>query len=192
MADTVQGWRNGLASGADKLAKKWGNGTYEEKSNVADKVDSLITDVSTGLLWNTTDAWNTGMEHGGAAKDWMNNIGSKFQNTESDIKNKTNLPNVTDPTYDVTGAYNVPDNLTAIKDNTDDINDNLDLAEDDLEFLRNLAEMEWRNEFTTAEIKVEMVNNNSINSELDMDGVVSHLSTKLREEMTSVAYGVHY
>jgi hypothetical protein len=68
----------------------------------------------------------------------------------------------------------------------------MDLSNDDLDYLRKLADMEWRNEFTTAEIKVDMTNHNTVNGERDLDGIVSYLSDVLREEMTSVAYGVHY
>ena len=68
----------------------------------------------------------------------------------------------------------------------------IEVTDEDIEYLRKIAEMEWRNEFTTAEIKIDMTNNNTVNGERDLDGIVSYLSDVLREEMTNVAYGVHY
>jgi tape measure domain-containing protein len=104
------------------------------------------------------------------------------------------LPNINDPAYGL-GAYDpsgVLDSLGSIDDNTDSIKDSMDLSNDDLEFLRKIADMEWRNEFTTAEIKVDMTNNNTVTAERDLDGIVEYLSDVLRAEMTNVAYGVHY
>ena len=89
--------------------------------------------------------------------------------------------------------------LGAIGDNTGSgagsagsIDDKLDLAEEELELLRKLAEQEVINRFTTAEIHVDMTNNNNVSSNMDLDGIVTHLSTKLYEELGVVASGVHY
>ena len=82
--------------------------------------------------------------------------------------------------------------LGGIGSDVGDIKDSMDLSNDDLEYLRKIADMEWRNEFTTAEIRVDMTNNNTVNGERDLDGIVEYLSDVLRNEMTNVAYGVHY
>lgn len=97
------------------------------------------------------------------------------------------------------GAGGIGDKLGAIKDNTgksagsaSNIEDTLDLAEEELELLRKLAEQEVINRFTTAEIHVDMTNNNNVSSNMDLDGIVTHLSNKLYEELGVVASGVHY
>ena len=97
------------------------------------------------------------------------------------------------------GSYNPNDTLGAIADNTgssagslSNIEDTMDLAEEELELLRKLAEQEVINRFTTAEIHVDMTNNNNVSSNMDLDGIVTHLSTKLYEELGVVASGVHY
>ena len=65
------------------------------------------------------------------------------------------------------------------------------MTEEDLQYLRDIAERDTVNRFTTAEIKVEMSNNNNINSELDLDGIVDSLGQKLEERLEVVAEGVY-
>lgn len=94
------------------------------------------------------------------------------------------------PSDDVLGA--IKDNTGSTAGSAGNIEDTLDLAEEELELLRKLAEQEVINRFTTAEIHVDMTNNNNISSDMDLDGIVTHLSTKLYEELGVVASGVHY
>ena len=51
--------------------------------------------------------------------------------------------------------------------------------------------MEWKKEYTTASITVDMSNYNTINGESDLDGIVTKLADKLYEEMNVVANGVY-
>lgn len=78
-----------------------------------------------------------------------------------------------------------------IANNTSGIADSLDITQEDLQYLRDLAEQEVINRFTTAEIKIDMTNNNRIESEMDIDGIVDHLETRLHEVLVSTAEGVH-
>lgn len=75
--------------------------------------------------------------------------------------------------------------------NTATVADNISSLSDSLEYLVDIAERETINRFTTAEIKVEMTNNNSINSSLDLDGVVDYLAASVQAAMESSAEGVH-
>ncbi len=90
-----------------------------------------------------------------------------------------------------TGSYSPSEALNGIKDNTGRMADAMDLAEEDLEYLRKIADMEWRKEFTTAEIKVDMSNYNTVNGDSDLDGIVTRLADKLYEELDMVANGVY-
>lgn len=195
LADKVQGWRDGLSSKADELANKWGNGTYEEKSNITGKVEETLNGIQTKLSWDTSDAYNTGYGWGKSSGEWITDKLSSLGN----LIGGTGLPDPNDSSlglgnsYDPSGANeDILKGLEELNGTTDDINDKMDMTDDDLEFLRKIAEMEWRNEFTTAEIKVDMTNHNTVNGERDLDGIVSYLGEVLREEMASVAEGVHY
>lgn len=187
-------WTDGLNSLRDKVLD-WGkNETSITLSRDVPTVESLTGGALPDRI-AYTDAWNTGMKHGAVAKDWMNNLGAKFQNQSK----AAILPDPTDTKYDVTGSYNpsgadddIANALDKISGNTDDIKDSMDLRDDDLEFLRRIADMEWRKEFTTAEIRIDMTNNNTVNSDRDLDGIVDYLADVLRDEMSVVAEGVHY
>ena len=85
----------------------------------------------------------------------------------------------------------MPKKIRIINKKTGKIKDTVDLAEEDLEYLRKLADMEWKKEFTTANITVDMKNNNTINNQGDLDGWLGVLSDKLYEELGMVADGVY-
>ena len=57
--------------------------------------------------------------------------------------------------------------------------------------LCDIAERDVVNRFTTAEIRVDMQNHNTINSSMDIDGVVSQLVTGVNQAMEQSAEGVY-
>ena len=68
----------------------------------------------------------------------------------------------------------------------------MELAEEDLAYLKDVANMEWKKEFTTANIRVDMNNSGAtINNQGDLDGIVTKLTTALYEELDAVAHGVY-
>lgn len=66
----------------------------------------------------------------------------------------------------------------------------VDVTDEQLEYLRDIAETEAINRFTTAEISVNMTNNNNVSSSMDIDGMVSTLSAGVYEAMQAAAEGV--
>ena len=75
--------------------------------------------------------------------------------------------------------------------NTDDIKKSLDISNENLKYIRDIADREVINRFTTAEIKVNMTNNNKISKNVDLDGITKHLKTRLEKEMLKTAKGVY-
>lgn len=65
------------------------------------------------------------------------------------------------------------------------------ITEEDLKYLRNIAEQETVNRFTTAEITIKQTNNNNISGEMDLDGIVSGLTDAVDEAAYIIAEGVH-
>lgn len=74
-------------------------------------------------------------------------------------------------------------------DNTGKLKDSVDMATEDLKYLRDLAERDTINRYTTAQIKVDMRNENHINSELDIDGVIDRFGERAEEVAEMLAEG---
>lgn len=73
--------------------------------------------------------------------------------------------------------------------NTGKLADSVDIATEDLAYLKDLAERDAINRYTTAEIKVDMRNENYINSELDIDGVIDRFGERAEEVADMIAEG---
>lgn len=72
-----------------------------------------------------------------------------------------------------------------------DAKDAAKISDADIRKIRDLAEREVINRFTTAKVEVHMTNNNSINSEMDIDGIINQLEVKVEERLEAVAEGVY-
>ena len=69
--------------------------------------------------------------------------------------------------------------------------DGVKINDSDIKKIRQLAEREVINHFTTAEVKVEMNNTNTINSDTDIDSLIAKLEDKVTERLEAVAEGVY-
>ena len=74
-------------------------------------------------------------------------------------------------------------------DNTKKAADGIKMMNEDLKYLRDIAEREAINRYTTAEIKVDMKNENHINSELDVDGIIDKFGERVEEVIETIAEG---
>lgn len=138
----------------------------------------------------TVNAYNKGFDFGSNAVNW---IGSKLSNLTSKFTGKYGSESI--GALDPSVALNTtnPDSgaLGNISDNTDKIADNMELAQEDLEYLRKLAQLEWKKEYTSNNININMTNNNTVNGERDLEGLVTKLTEKLYEELESSASGMY-
>lgn len=198
MAGTISSWRSGMNS--------WYNKTFTPEVFVEDFDKSQLQ----FDRWSYADAIGEGYQVGG---DLKNSIEVGLDNI---------IPGVTDffgnaigGLMDNYGSLQIPQSTIGAGDygidtptssalddigkgvggigkDTSDISKSMDLTEEDLKYLRQIAEMEAINKFTTAEIRVEMNNSNQINGTTDLDGIVTHLKNTLTEELQVLANGVHY
>lgn len=77
-------------------------------------------------------------------------------------------------------------------DNTGKTADALAVTEEQLEYLRDIAERDAINRFTTAEVKIDMTGmTNRIDGSADLDGVISQLTDGFTEALVTAAEGVH-
>lgn len=110
-------------------------------------------------------------------KEAFKNAHDKTVEIANNIKGSLNLG--------VTNDY-----LKTIAGNTGKTNSTLDLTKEELKYLRDVAEQEVINRYTTASINNNNTFNNNINSETDVDGVVSKFYNGLAEAASMVAEGV--
>lgn len=169
LADAVSGWRSGLQGAVDDLVGEA-------------KIEVPRMDSSSLYLdrFEYGAAWEMGYKAG-------ENFESKFDlgkilGGASDSLDAYEYGNLLDGIYSGVGD-------TA--GNTAKMADSMDASEEDLKYLRDLAEQEAINRFTTAEITIEMNNENHIASNMDLDGVVSYLEEKVYETMEVAAEGVY-
>ena len=118
-----------------------------------------------------------------------------FLNDLSDLFGKTEVPDpasYADGFNDVIANSGIGDGVGSIDDNTGKIKDSLDVTEEDLKYLRDIAEQEAINRFTTAEINVDMSGmQNTVNSGDDIDGFMTKLTDSVNEAVDNMTEGVH-
>ncbi|MBQ7295986.1 MAG: tape measure protein [Clostridia bacterium] len=72
------------------------------------------------------------------------------------------------------------------------ISDSLDKTNEELEWIRDIAEREVINRFTTAEVKVDFTGmTNQISNDMDLDGVIAAFTGKFKESLQTAAQGVY-
>ena len=83
------------------------------------------------------------------------------------------------------------DNVAQTADNTGKVADTLEVAEEDLQYIKDLAEQDVINRFTTASISVDFTNTNRIENDMDLDGVVERIKDTIQEAVITSAEEVH-
>ena len=79
-----------------------------------------------------------------------------------------------------------------IADSTGSMAKSMDLTGEELEYLRDIAERDAINRFTTAEVKIDMSGmTNKIDGGADLDGVIRELTDGFSEALVTAAEGVH-
>ena len=106
------------------------------------------------------------------------------------------MPQVGTPAFDPSKlenqAGNIAGNTGKGADAAKRTADALDSAQEDLRYLREIAEREAINKYTTASVTIEMGGmTNNISNEMDIDGVVDVLSQGLLQSMAAGARKVH-
>lgn len=165
-------WTGGLESLQDKVLQ-WGKN--EEAITLSREAPFQLNRV------DMTDAYSAGYDFGAGLGDKV----SGFFGGGTGGEDKYGLQALQE------GIGATPA-IQDIAGNTKDTADALDITNEDLKYLRDIAEQEAVNRFTTAEIKVEMGGvNNTVNHNTDLDGVIDYMVTGVQEAMERVAEGVH-
>lgn len=182
---------SGISSAADDYAAKASEaaGNKEDYQSISDAFNEGFTTFDA-----FQDGWASDAFNAGAA--WGDGIADKVSNFSlSDVFGQTDIPNVGDYTSgfnDAIANSGVGDSIGNIDDNTGKIKDSLEVSEEDLKYLRDIAEQEAINRFTTAEINVDMSGmQNTVNSGDDIDGFMTKLTDSVNEAVDNMTEGVH-
>lgn len=171
LADAVQGWRDSLSG--------WTEDTFGKGKEFYPKINAQ--DAHFGRF-DYGSAWDTGKDFGKGIEERVSDL----------FHIKTNLPSPDDYGANMMGDIGeIAGNTEAVAGNTEAIKDSLDITEEDLRYLRDIAEQEAINRFTTAEITIEQTNHNTVSGKMDLDGIVSGLTDAANEAVDRIAEGVH-
>ena len=179
---------SGISSAADDYAAKASEaaGNKEDYQSISDAFNEGFTTFDA-----FQDGWESDAFNAGAA--WGDGIADKVSNFSlSDVFGQTDIPNVGDYTSgfnDAIANSGVGDSIGNIDDNTGKIKDSLDVTEEDLKYLRDIAEQESINRFTTAEVTINQTNNNNVSSDTDLDGFITALDDAMGEAIESITEG---
>lgn len=193
--DTVE-----AATFADDFAGKMANNIIDRNAKLQemasqmdgtmDQINEIKGKMGSELSASATNIQNKAIELNATRDDRVAHRNDWISGATSAVKDAMNMDS-----YDFgsmgSDLGNIGNNLGKISGDTGSIKDSLDVTEEDLKYMRDLAERDVINRFTTAEIKIDMTNNNNINSEQDLDGIINTLSEGLYETMTIAAEGVH-
>lgn len=129
----------------------------------------------------------------GAAWDAGYSFGEGIDNSVSGMFDFSSMDNL-----GASDAFDLGTQLDGIYGNTGDTAantaaaaDSLNYAEEDLAWMKDLAEREAVNRFTTAEIHVEQHNENHITKDVDVDGIMDAWATDFAEKLEISEEGVH-
>lgn len=168
LSGAVQGWRDSLGG--------WVDETFGKGTEVMAKLNA--------------DDLHLGRFEYGAAFDLGYNFGEGVEDKVSSLFDASALDSV--------GAFDLGNTLDGIYGNTGDTANNtaatadaLDITEEDLAYLRDIAEREAINRFTTAEIKIEQHNENHIDKDTDLDGIMEAWAYDFAEKLEVSEEGVH-
>lgn len=172
---------SGISAKADEYAAKAAEaeGNKQDYKSIGDAFNEGMSTFDTFQDGWASDAFSAGAAWGDGVAD---SVSGAFSMDSFEI-----------PEYEATGydASQIPANIADTAGNTGSMADSMDITSEDLKYLRDIAETEVVNRFTTAEIKVEMTNNNNVSSDMDLDGMVDYLATGVNEAMEKAAEGVH-
>ena len=173
LAGSVQGWRDSLGG--------WVDETFGKGDEVMAKMNA--DDMKLGRF-EYGAAWDAGYSFG-------EGIDESIANFDPSSLFDTNVPGAGDYADLSNYGAGLAGDVGDIAGNTGAIKDSMDITEEDLKYLRDIAEQEAINRFTTAEITIEQTNHNTVSGKMDLDGVVDGLTGAVNEAVDIIAEGVH-
>lgn len=174
---------SGISAKADEYAAKSAEaaGNKEDYKSIGDAFNEGMSTFDTFQDGWASDAFSAGAAWGDGVAD---SVSGAFSMDSFEI-----------PEYEQGASYDasqIPANIADTAGNTGAMKDSMEISSEDLKYMRDIAERDVINRFTTAEIKVDMGGiTNNVSSDADLDGMIDYLTTSLNEAMENAAEGVH-
>ena len=210
-ADTMIDACNVLIKAWNRLRSLWGEGEVALLHYGEDKYESAVRKYAEEARKNQEEIDAKGHALKFNFSEWYdkgNKWGTGLQNKVTDYINKFDLGKAIKDAQnalgilEATGGNLAKPDYGAILDSLGNIDKNtgqtakntggLDINSEEIVWMREIGEREAVNRFTTAEVKVEVVNNNNLKSSLDINQLMDKFTEKLREGVLTAADAVHY
>lgn len=169
--------------------------------NVINKIPGVTVDITSGL-----DSFYAGLEQAQqAVKDesgWVEYV-QKMDFIDYGDAAKAGYNFGAGVENKIGGMFNMGDgggfdmssmmgDVGSIAGDTGSIADSLSVTDEEMEYLRDIAERDAINRFTTAEVKIDMTGmTNKIDGSADIDGIITELTDGFTEALVTAAEGVH-
>lgn len=175
MGDTIGSWRSGLKQMADDMVKKYApQEKYQQYMDMDLSAKALgLNRMEYGTAFGSGYEWGKNLFGGGGAVSEASQFGDFGAGGTEQMNSIAAGMGET--------AYN-----------TGEMRKTLDTTSEDLKFLKDLAERDVINRFTTAEVKIDMTGmTNKISSDMDVEDVMRKLTSGVAEAYAFAAEGVH-
>ena len=179
---------SGITSKADEYAAKSAEAanSKEEYTGVADAFSEGFGTFDAYSEGWASDAFQAGAAWGDSVAD---KVGGMFDGLGYEPGTIEDFANQGFDSFAMDGLGN---DVGEIADNTGGMAHALDVSGEELKYLRDIAERDAINRFTTAEVKIDMTGmTNKIDSSNDLDGVIRELTDGFSEALVTAAEGVH-
>lgn len=172
---------SGIVSGWNDSLENFKSGITTDSMITYDRVtkaDFQFDRMEYGKIWDDQYNFGQGIE---------SKIKGLFKNDGFNMDGYGGIGSAVEDTWD-----NIAGNTGSTAGNTAAMANSMDMAEEDLKSMRDLAEAEVINRFTTAELTVNMGGiTNQVNSGMDLDGINNYLESSIFEVLETAAEGVY-
>lgn len=176
LAGAVSGWRDSLGG--------WVDETFGQGEEIMAKMDASSLHLG---RFEYKGAWDAGYSFG-------KGIDESIAEFDPASLFDTNIPDAgsyADLSGYGAGMEGIGSGVEDIAGNTGAMADSMEITGEELKYLRDIAEQEAVNRFTTAEVKIEQTNHNTIKNGMDLDGVMSGMTDMMNEAIDISTEGVH-
>lgn len=185
-------------SGITNAASDYASKAAEASGNIKDFVsvgDAFSEGMSTFDTWQSgwvSDAFNAGANWGDGVASGVSDAVSGLFDMDLGAATDYGTGGLGTGGYGDFAMDDLLGNTGQTAANTGAAADALSTSTEELEYLRDIAERDAINRFTTAEVKIDMTGmQNRIEGGADLDGVISTLTDGFTEALLTAAEGVH-